>query len=89
VQSESIELARLLQDDGAVDALQLTGGGPLLNPMFLFRGDPPPQEFARTLPPVLRPGFRLMAARFMRTTRSRRRTSCRWHGSSGRRWTCR
>ena len=63
---ESIGLARLLQDDGAVDALQLTGGGSLMNPMFLFRGDVPREEFARTLPPVLRPGFRLAGKRFMR-----------------------
>jgi 2,4-dienoyl-CoA reductase-like NADH-dependent reductase (Old Yellow Enzyme family) len=63
---ESIGLARLLQDDGAVDALQLTGGGSLLNPMFLFRGDAPREEFAKTLPPVLRPAFRLAGGRFMR-----------------------
>ena len=63
---ESIELARLLAGDGAIDALQLTGGGSLMNPMFLFRGDVPREEFARTLPPVLRPGFRLVGRRFMR-----------------------
>jgi 2,4-dienoyl-CoA reductase-like NADH-dependent reductase (Old Yellow Enzyme family) len=62
----SIELARLLQDDGTIDALQLTGGGSLANPMFLFRGDVPRQEFAATLPPVLRPAFRLVGRRFMR-----------------------
>lgn len=63
---ESIELARMLQDDGAIDALQLTGGGSLVNPMFLFRGDVPREEFAQTLPPVLRPGFRVVGRRFMR-----------------------
>ena len=50
---ESIELARLLEADGTVDALQLTGGGSLANPMFLFRGDVPRKEFAATLPPAL------------------------------------
>lgn len=63
---QSIELARLLQDDGAIDALQLTGGGSLANPMFLFRGDVPREEFAQTLPPLLRPAFRLAGRRFMR-----------------------
>jgi 2,4-dienoyl-CoA reductase-like NADH-dependent reductase (Old Yellow Enzyme family) len=63
---ESIELARLLEADGTVDALQLTGGGSLANPMFLFRGDVPRKEFAATLPPALRAGFRLVGARFLR-----------------------
>ena len=63
---ENIELARLLEADGTVDALQLTGGGSLANPMFLFRGDVPRKEFAATLPPALRAGFRLVGPRFLR-----------------------
>jgi 2,4-dienoyl-CoA reductase-like NADH-dependent reductase (Old Yellow Enzyme family) len=63
---ESIELARMLEADGTVDALQLTGGGSLANPMFLFRGDVPREEFAATLPPALRAGFRLVGRRFLR-----------------------
>jgi 2,4-dienoyl-CoA reductase-like NADH-dependent reductase (Old Yellow Enzyme family) len=63
---ESIELARLLQDDGAIDALQLTAGGSLANPMYLFRGDVPRAEFAATLPPVLRPAFRVAGKRLLR-----------------------
>lgn len=63
---ESIELARLLQDDGTVDALQLTAGGSLANPMFLFRGDVPRAEFAATLPPLLRPAFRVAGKRLLR-----------------------
>ncbi|HEX4538677.1 MAG TPA: NADH:flavin oxidoreductase, partial [Acidimicrobiales bacterium] len=64
---ESIEVARLLEEDGALDALQLTGGGSLLNPMYLFRGDAPVSEMARTLPRWLRPGFKLLSPRFMPT----------------------
>jgi 2,4-dienoyl-CoA reductase-like NADH-dependent reductase (Old Yellow Enzyme family) len=64
---ESIEVARLLEADGALDALQLTGGGSLLNPMYLFRGDAPVSEMARTLPRWLRPGFKLLSPRFMPT----------------------
>ena len=34
--------------------------------MFLFRGDVPRKEFAATLPPALRAGFRLVGPRFLR-----------------------
>ena len=36
---ESIEFARLLEADGHLDALTLTGGSSLSNPMYLFRGE--------------------------------------------------
>lgn len=62
---ESIALARLLESDGTLDALQLTAGGSLANPMFLFRGDVPRAEFAKTLPVYLRPAFKLVGKRFM------------------------
>ena len=63
--ADSIEVARLLESDGALDALTLTGGSSLANPMYLFRGDAPREEFAATLPPVLRAGFRMFGRRFM------------------------
>ena len=47
---ESVEIARLFEADGALDALELTGGSSLANPMYLFRGDAPLQEFGATLP---------------------------------------
>jgi 2,4-dienoyl-CoA reductase-like NADH-dependent reductase (Old Yellow Enzyme family) len=62
---DSVPIAKLLEADGALDALELTGGGSLANPMFLFRGDVPRKEFAATLPAILRPGFRLVGKRFM------------------------
>jgi 2,4-dienoyl-CoA reductase-like NADH-dependent reductase (Old Yellow Enzyme family) len=62
---ESIRIAELLQSDGTLDALQLTAGGSLANPMYLFRGDVPRAEFARTLPALLRPAFKLVGKRFM------------------------
>lgn len=62
---QSIEVARLLQDDGCLDALQLTGGGSLLNPMYLFRGAAPIAEMAATMKPWMRPGFRLVSGKFM------------------------
>jgi 2,4-dienoyl-CoA reductase-like NADH-dependent reductase (Old Yellow Enzyme family) len=62
---ESIEVARLLQSDGCLDALELTGGSSLANPMYLFRGEAPLREFGATLPPALRLGFRLFGHRFL------------------------
>jgi 2,4-dienoyl-CoA reductase-like NADH-dependent reductase (Old Yellow Enzyme family) len=61
----SLPIARLLESDGVLDAIELTGGGSLANPMYLFRGDVPRKEFAATLPPALRPVFRLVGPRFM------------------------
>jgi 2,4-dienoyl-CoA reductase-like NADH-dependent reductase (Old Yellow Enzyme family) len=61
----SVEAARLLAADGALDALQLTGGSSLENPMYLFRGEVPRVEFAATLSPLLRLGFRLIGRRFL------------------------
>jgi 2,4-dienoyl-CoA reductase-like NADH-dependent reductase (Old Yellow Enzyme family) len=62
---ESIEFAQLLEADGCLDALELTGGSSLANPMYLFRGDAPHKEFGATLPPLQRLGFRLLADKFM------------------------
>ena len=62
---ESVEVARMLQADGNLDALELTGGSSLANPMYLFRGEVPLREFAATLPPAIQVGFRLLGKRFM------------------------
>jgi 2,4-dienoyl-CoA reductase-like NADH-dependent reductase (Old Yellow Enzyme family) len=62
---ESIEFARMLESDGTLDALELTGGSSLSNPMYLFRGEAPRQEFAATLPGPLRAGFRVVGSRFL------------------------
>ena len=63
---ESIEVATMLADDGHLDALELTGGSSLSNPMYLFRGDAPRAEFAATLPRPLRLGFSVVGKRFMK-----------------------
>ncbi|HEY5097518.1 MAG TPA: NADH:flavin oxidoreductase [Acidimicrobiales bacterium] len=63
---ESLEFGRMLEAQGALDALELTGGSSLSNPMFLFRGEAPRVEFAATLPGPLRAGFRLVGSRFLR-----------------------
>jgi 2,4-dienoyl-CoA reductase-like NADH-dependent reductase (Old Yellow Enzyme family) len=58
---ESIEIARLLQDDGMLDALELTGGSSLENAMYFFRGDVPLAEMLASQPRYVRPGLRLLA----------------------------
>ncbi len=63
---DSIEFARMLESDGTLDAVELTGGSSLSNPMYLFRGEAPRAEFAATLPVPLRAGFRVFGSRFLR-----------------------
>ena len=47
---ESIRTAQLLDQDGNLDAIELTEGSSVTKPMYLFRGDVPVDEFARVLP---------------------------------------
>jgi 2,4-dienoyl-CoA reductase-like NADH-dependent reductase (Old Yellow Enzyme family) len=63
---DSVQVARWLQEEGTVDALELTAGSSLLNPMYLFRGDAPIPEFAATFRQPLRLGVRLSGKRFLR-----------------------
>jgi 2,4-dienoyl-CoA reductase-like NADH-dependent reductase (Old Yellow Enzyme family) len=62
---DSIAAARLLEADGTLDALELTGGSSFQNPMYLFRGEAPVEEMARSFPKPLRLGFKLTAKKFM------------------------
>jgi 2,4-dienoyl-CoA reductase-like NADH-dependent reductase (Old Yellow Enzyme family) len=61
----SIPTAKLLESDGNLDALVLTAGSSLNNPMYLFRGHAPRKEFAETLPQPLKLGFKVVGRRFM------------------------
>jgi 2,4-dienoyl-CoA reductase-like NADH-dependent reductase (Old Yellow Enzyme family) len=63
---ESLQTAKWLQDDGGLDALELTAGSSLLNPMYLFRGDAPLKEFAATFSPPLRWGMLMTGKKFLR-----------------------
>jgi 2,4-dienoyl-CoA reductase-like NADH-dependent reductase (Old Yellow Enzyme family) len=60
---ESIEAAQMIESDGTLDALELTGGSSLQNAMYFFRGDVPLAEMLATQPRYVRPGMRLIAAR--------------------------
>jgi 2,4-dienoyl-CoA reductase-like NADH-dependent reductase (Old Yellow Enzyme family) len=62
---ESTAFAKLLQDDGHLDALEMTGGSSLANPIYLFKGDAPREEFAKALPKVMGFGFKLFGKKFM------------------------
>src|ERR1700737_1415115 len=63
---ESLITAKWLQDDGGLDAIELTAGSSLVNPMYLFRGDAPVKQFANAFNPPLRWGIRLTGKKFFR-----------------------
>lgn len=63
---EALEVARLLEQDGAVDALELTVGSSLLNPMYLFRGEAPIREWGEAMSPVVRVGLKLFGRAFLK-----------------------
>jgi 2,4-dienoyl-CoA reductase-like NADH-dependent reductase (Old Yellow Enzyme family) len=63
---EAIQTAKWLEEDGGLDAITLTAGSSLVNPMYLFRGDAPVKEFARAFKPPMRWGVRLMGKKFLR-----------------------
>lgn len=65
--SDSLPTAALLQTDGHLDALQLTGGSSLLNPMYYFRGRPPIDEFIAVQPAIVGLGLRVIGRRLFRS----------------------
>ncbi|MEU1208809.1 NADH:flavin oxidoreductase [Nocardia sp. NPDC005825] len=63
---ESLQVAAWLEADGTLDALELTAGSSLLNPMLLFHGDAPRKEFAEVLPGPARLGFKVVGRAFLK-----------------------
>jgi 2,4-dienoyl-CoA reductase-like NADH-dependent reductase (Old Yellow Enzyme family) len=63
---EALDFARMLEADGTLDALQLSGGSSLMNPMYLFRGDVPRREFAAVMPLPVRWAMRALGKRFLK-----------------------
>ncbi|MDY6999816.1 MAG: NADH:flavin oxidoreductase [Actinomycetota bacterium] len=63
---EALQTAKWLEEDGALDAIELTAGSSLVNPMYLFRGDAPVKEFAGAFRPPLRWGIRMTGKKFLR-----------------------
>lgn len=64
--AEAIEVAAWLESDGTLDALELSGGSSLMNPMYLFRGETPRQEFIAAMPLPVRIGLRTVGRRFLK-----------------------
>ncbi|QLL08460.1 NADH:flavin oxidoreductase [Mycobacterium vicinigordonae] len=63
---ESVTTAKWLEEDGGLDAIELTAGSSLVNPMYLFRGDAPIKQFAGAFKPPLRWGMRMTGKKFLR-----------------------
>jgi 2,4-dienoyl-CoA reductase-like NADH-dependent reductase (Old Yellow Enzyme family) len=63
---ESLQTAKWLESDGGLDAIELTAGSSLVNPMYLFRGDAPIKEFAGAFKPPLSWGIRMTGKKFLR-----------------------
>ena len=66
--ADSIPFAQQLERDGHLDALELTGGSSLMNPMYLFRGGAPVREMATSmpLPGVTKAGMRMAGKTFFK-----------------------
>lgn len=64
---EAIPVTQWLEQDGTVDALEMTAGSSLLNPMYLFKGDAPLDEFSAIMPQPIKLGVKLVGERFLRS----------------------
>ncbi|ODQ89087.1 NADH:flavin oxidoreductase [Mycolicibacterium flavescens] len=63
---ESLQTAKWLEEDGGLDAIELTAGSSLVNPMYLFHGAVPLKEFANAFKPPIRWGIRMTGKKFLR-----------------------
>jgi 2,4-dienoyl-CoA reductase-like NADH-dependent reductase (Old Yellow Enzyme family) len=63
---EALDVASMLEDDGCLDAMELSAGSSLLNPMYLFHGPAPVVEFADAMPIPLRWALRRFGRNFLR-----------------------
>lgn len=80
---ESLRTAAWLEADGSVDALELTAGSSLLNPMYLFRGGAPVRQFAATFPSPSASASSASERSSSAPTPTRRRSCSPRHASSG------
>ncbi|MEI2821039.1 MAG: hypothetical protein V9E81_12840 [Marmoricola sp.] len=63
---ESIQTAQWLEASGDVDALEMTAGSSLLNPMYLFRGKAPIKEFAAVMPQPVKFAMGFVGKQFLK-----------------------
>jgi 2,4-dienoyl-CoA reductase-like NADH-dependent reductase (Old Yellow Enzyme family) len=61
--ADSLEVAATLEAERLVDAIELSAGSSLTNPMYFFRGPVPMREFAATMPLAVRLGLRTKAGK--------------------------
>ena len=64
---ESIQTAKWLESDGSVDAMEMTAGSSLLNPMYLFRGDVPVGEFVDAMEQPMKSVMKVAGKSFLKT----------------------
>lgn len=64
---EAIPVAQWLEADGTLDALEMTAGSSLLNPMYLFKGDAPLEEFAGVMPQPIKAGVKAIGHRLLKS----------------------
>lgn len=57
---ESLQSARMLDEDGHLDALELTQGSSVFHQMYLFRGDVPIEGFAGAMSEPFKTGVKLL-----------------------------
>lgn len=60
---DAVAVGRMLQEDGHLDALQLTGGSSLLNGMYFFRGPVPMDDMVAAQPRLVGLGLRVAGRR--------------------------
>src|SRR5699024_8760284 len=63
---EAVQVARWIEADGSADALVMTVGSSLLNPIYLFKGEAPLEEFAATQPAVIKMGMKVVGPRMFK-----------------------
>jgi 2,4-dienoyl-CoA reductase-like NADH-dependent reductase (Old Yellow Enzyme family) len=63
---EATRTAVWIEQDGTVDAFEMTAGSSLLNPMYLFRGGAPVAEFVAVMPQPVKTAMRFAGKRFIR-----------------------
>ena len=63
---DALRFASMLEADGALDAIQLSAGSSLMNPMYMFRGPVPLREFSAAMPWPVRVGLRTVGRRFLK-----------------------
>ncbi|WP_068166035.1 NADH:flavin oxidoreductase [Rhodococcus phenolicus] len=64
---EAVQVAQWLEEDGSLDAIELTVGSSLLNSMYLFKGDVPLREFAAVMREPVRTGMKLVGGHFLKS----------------------